>query len=367
MLVLVLLCEEESHSLLIKPPKVVLIHLGAYRSSKSSGIVFLGTEYITVTIMASVTPAVVAGKSFAKVSLSPPACIMSRIPNRSFLQVAAMKPPHKVVKNQNPQVKATGLQKDTSSASPTPNSSPSAKVVPASPNRLIRQNQARDDIAAAVDGVEKLSVKSETSSQRSSNDSSKINVPVTGVTEDDGSHLSNSSMKPASFDTKSMASENTFALDEKESLRPDDSASVQAADEDDQLFVPPLSGRPDHQMALERGNTGIRRSMHDEPVPVSLAARRVPISTMANPPRFGEVMPTVSQCFPSNVTSTNQLGANQIGVESPQQYAPAPMPLDERLIEAMGTPKDRLLLLQLEEKFLAFITKAKYVTCEDHV
>ncbi|KAI9877613.1 MAG: hypothetical protein M1823_007076, partial [Watsoniomyces obsoletus] len=51
--------------------------------------------------------------------------------------------------------------------------------------------------------------------------------------EDDQSHLSNSSTKQQSFETKSMASVTTFAMDEKESLRPDDSASVRAVDDDD--------------------------------------------------------------------------------------------------------------------------------------
>lgn len=278
-----------------------------------------------------------------------------------------MKPPPKVVRNQNAQGKATDLQKDTSSVSPKVNSSPPAKVAPASPGTPTNQNQANDKISAVTDGIDRLSVMTETSPHRSSNEISKIHVPVAGVTEDDGSHLSNSSTKPPSFDTKSMASENTFALDEKESLRPDDSASVQATDEDEPFFVPPISGRPDNQVALERGSMGMRRPLQDESVPVNLAVQRLPVTTMANPPRFGEIMPGVLQCFPQNVTSNNHLGANHLSLESPHQYSPAPMPLDERLIEAMGTPKDRLLLLQLEEKFLAFIIQSKYGPCRDHV
>lgn len=39
--------------------------------------------------------------------------------------------------------------------------------------------------------------------------------------------------KPPSLDGKSITSGTTFALDEKESLRPDDSASVKAAEDDD--------------------------------------------------------------------------------------------------------------------------------------
>jgi hypothetical protein len=47
---------------------------------------------------------------------------------------------------------------------------------------------------------------------------------------DSGSELGT---KPPSLDGKSITSGTTFALDEKESLRPDDSASVKAAEDDD--------------------------------------------------------------------------------------------------------------------------------------
>merc|ERR1712000_75885 len=50
---------------------------------------------------------------------------------------------------------------------------------------------------------------------------------------DSGSELGT---KPPSLDGKSITSGTTFALDEKESLRPDDSASVKAAAEDDDTF-----------------------------------------------------------------------------------------------------------------------------------
>lgn len=45
--------------------------------------------------------------------------------------------------------------------------------------------------------------------------------------------LSDLGTKPPSLDGKSITSGTTFALDEKESLRPDDSASVKAAEDDD--------------------------------------------------------------------------------------------------------------------------------------
>ena len=98
---------------------------------------------------------------------------------------------------------------------------------------------------------------------------------------------------------------------------------------------------------------------------MSLAARRFPAGVMGNTPRFGEIVPGAPPSFPQNVSPTNLATANHNGVEPLQQYSAVPMPLDERLIEAMGTPKDRLLLLQLEEKFLAFITQSRYVSLKD--
>lgn len=275
-----------------------------------------------------------------------------------------MAPPQKVVKGANVQAKATDLQKNPGMAPPTPNSLPSAKTAHVSESTSTSQTQASGSIAAITQEVSKLAIETEATYQPPSDEPSKISVPVLNATEDDRSHLSNSSTKPASFDTKSMASENTFALDEKESLRPDDSASVQAADEDEPFFVPPASARHDPQMPQEGGNQGLRRPLQDGPAPVSLTARRFPMSAMPNPPRFGEIMPGVGPCFPQNMVPQVPLNANQNGVETLQQYSATPMPLDERLIEAMGTPKDRLLLLQLEERFLAFITQPKYVVPE---
>ena len=108
-----------------------------------------------------------------------------------------------------------------------------------------------------------------------------------GSIDEDQSHLSNSSAKQQSFETKSMASVTTFAMDEKESIRPDDSASVRAVDDDD--LASTVSRNTSFQqessviMPTLRGGAGVPGP------PIAIAARRYP--TMVNPPRFGDLEP----------------------------------------------------------------------------
>ncbi|EFW23301.1 conserved hypothetical protein [Coccidioides posadasii str. Silveira] len=135
-----------------------------------------------------------------------------------------------------------------------------------------------------------------------------------GTSDDDQTHLSSSSTKPTSFDSKSMASVTTFAMDEKESLRPDDSASVQAIEEDD--FSGSASGAPNSQVGSE-GSARLNRVNHE-------GLKTFHGDSATNPPNERSL-----HGFPNEP--------------------------DEKLLEAMRSPKDRLLILQLEEKIIAFI------------
>lgn len=314
--------------------------------------------------MASTNSAATASKpSFAKVSFfQNPEKIRTFL---TVLQIAAMPPPQKVVRTSNAQSKVIDLHQDHAHAPPTTTSSSSPKVAHSDTAKITNTDQVLQDVAAIADEVEKLNVKSEPSLSLAPIAPSSEIVSVAQGIEDGQSHLSDSSTKPASFDTKSMASENTFGMDEKESLRPDDSASVQAADEDEPFFVPPSLARPDHQMALYGGNQGSRRPLPDTVVPIGPAARRFPMAIMANPPQFGDIMPAVPMGLSPESAPINSVPENLNGVDSMQNYSASPVPPDEKLLEAMGTPKDRLLLLQLEEKFLAFLAQSKYVL-RDH-
>jgi hypothetical protein len=352
---------------LSEPSKAIDLVVGWVHPQKYLILGFLGTEYISGAAMASKSPVVVAGKpSFAKVGLFSAThrggCCSQ------FEQIAAMPPPQKVAKPHNSQVKGTDLPKDSAGSSPAADTSPPGNVLSASRSRSTSHGQAHQDVAAITDGLAKLAATADAPVERSHNQSSTDPVHVTNGLEEDRSHLSSSSTKPAtsSSDTKSMASENTFAMDEKESLRPDDSASVQAVDEDEPFFVPPTPARPDPQIPPYGSNSGLRRLLPDGPVAVGHATRRFPMTIMSNPPRFGDIIPNVPPEFLPTETADLPFPANETGVESLQQYPAGSIPPDEKLLEAMGTPKDRLLLLQLEEKFLAFIGQSKYVLCECH-
>ncbi|ETI23596.1 hypothetical protein G647_05398 [Cladophialophora carrionii CBS 160.54] len=163
--------------------------------------------------------------------------------------------------------------------------------------------------------------------------------------EDDQSHLSTSSMKQQSFDTKSMASVTTFAMDEKESIRPDDSASVRAVEDDETSSVP----QKEDTSALNA-----RQSLRPSTSGVTIATRRYHTLTLTNPPQFGDLpVPIVQAEQPEPAPSSESSSEQQA---DPHERAPSlPLAPDEKLLDALASAKDRLPLLQLEEKFLALI------------
>lgn len=203
-----------------------------------------------------------------------------------------------------------------------------------------------------IEGIERLTVADLHSSKGSSpipsgQDSARVG---TDSNEDDASHLSTSSTKGPSFDTKSLASVTTFAMDEKESLRPDDSASVQAGDEEEHQS-PSGGGINASQISSDVGAAPTRFQLRDG---YTFTSRRPPVGPMLNPPRFGD-LPLPSSVEASQAPNeTTQPDAAAAGLPPPLVQMPSIAP-DEKLLDAMGTPKDRLLLLQLEEKIVAFI------------
>jgi len=158
--------------------------------------------------------------------------------------------------------------------------------------------------------------------------------------------------KPPSLDGKSITSGTTFALDEKESLRPDDSASVKAAGEDDDAFS-------------IRGSLIAGSRMSSD-----LAGRARPIQLGDMPER--RLMHVTSGgsshgiLTPQSTSSEQQLG-NAPGMPQLQRadsssdalgliYQHAP---DDKLIEAMASAKDRLFLLKLEKEVIDFVQNSK--------
>lgn len=159
-------------------------------------------------------------------------------------------------------------------------------------------------------------------------------TPDTSTAEDQQSQVSHASTKQSSVDGKSNASALTFAMDEKESIRPDDSASVQAIDEEGSLLGPPTAS----------SHNGAESSL----------VRQDEESTKPRPPITHSNIASVPDSEPGNTEHT-QIGTAYTASEI-SSVAAAP---DEKLLEAMSVPKDRLLLLNIEQKILEFIQESK--------
>lgn len=170
----------------------------------------------------------------------------------------------------------------------------------------------------------------------------------------DGSQKADSNselgMKPPSLDGKSITSGTTFALDEKESLRPDDSASVKAAAEDDDSFSIRGSlgagSRMDSDLALRtRGN-----QLGD------ISERRL-LHTATGSSSQGILTP---QSASSEQQTSGRPGMASEGSSDALNliYRHAP---DDKLIEAMTSSKDRLFLLKLEKEVIDFVQNSKSV------
>ncbi|GFF53327.1 hypothetical protein IFM62136_02289 [Aspergillus lentulus] len=170
--------------------------------------------------------------------------------------------------------------------------------------------------------------------------------------DDDRTHLSTSSTKQTSFDSKSMASVTTFAMDEKDSLRPDDSASVQAVDEEESLSGP-ASGAAN---SLTGSESGVR-IYRDHPRDFSSQKPR-PVVLADGGQRPDGII------HPDSVANNFALPSSAEGFSVEHSLNGFPLQPDEKLLEAMKSPKDRLLILQLEEKVRNFIQNSKEQSLE---
>ncbi|CAJ2502566.1 Uu.00g099600.m01.CDS01 [Anthostomella pinea] len=165
---------------------------------------------------------------------------------------------------------------------------------------------------------------------------------------------SNSEMgtKAPSLDGKSITSGTTFALDEKESLRPDDSASVKAAADDDEAFS--IRGS---MIANSRMGSDVAR------------VHRLRLGDM--PERRIVQVPLLPGSQEQGVGTPQSVASSQPPpLEQPQPLGPVSGPSDafassygqnpdEKLLEAMQSPKDRIFLLRLEQDVINFVQSSK--------
>lgn len=155
--------------------------------------------------------------------------------------------------------------------------------------------------------------------------------------------------KPPSLDGKSITSGTTFALDEKESLRPDDSASVKAAAEDDDSFSIRGSLIAGSRMSSDFAARARGIQLGDMP------DRRL-AQPVAGAHGHGILTP--------QSTSSEQPAQNPLRSASGSSdalnviYRQAP---DDKLLEALAAPRDRLFLLRLEKDVIDFVQDSKQV------
>ncbi|EMC97198.1 hypothetical protein BAUCODRAFT_443346 [Baudoinia panamericana UAMH 10762] len=163
--------------------------------------------------------------------------------------------------------------------------------------------------------------------------------------------ISSGSAKPPSLDGKSIVSGTTFALDEKESLRPDDSASLKAI-EDEDAFSPPVStmSRPDNATSegVRAFSDQLREISAMEPSGHSLstqtftATASLPARTLYDPQQPSGAGPQNAAMLTSRATD--------FAIDFPP---------DPKLLEALESHRDRVVVVKLETDIRDFINDPK--------
>lgn len=204
-----------------------------------------------------------------------------------------------------------------------------------------------------VDGLKDLKLATRTPSLVVNGSGSNVTDRSKSVNRD-GSDLSqradsNSELgtKPPSLDGKSITSGTTFALDEKESLRPDDSASVKAAaaeDDDSFSFRGPLL--PNSRMGSDLAARARGIQLGD--MPEKRPLQPVPSQGVATPQSVSSDQPPAPKANMAKITDLSNY------MHAVHGHNP-----DEKLLDAMSSPKDRLFVLRLEAELIKFVQNSK--------
>lgn len=138
----------------------------------------------------------------------------------------------------------------------------------------------------------------------------------------------------------SIASGTTFALDEKDSLRPDDSASVKAVEDEE------ISGS---RMGSDDGVRAFRDQLQ-EISSMEPSRRGVSQQSFSNAPKGVLYVPPHGP----------GIGAVPNAARSPPRGSPAAeCPPDQKLLDALENPRDRVWVLKLEQDVIDFVKDAK--------
>jgi hypothetical protein len=165
---------------------------------------------------------------------------------------------------------------------------------------------------------------------------------------DSGSELGT---KPPSLDGKSITSGTTFALDEKESLRPDDSASVKAAEDDDTF-----SGRGSIVAGSRIGSEAAARAYRAQFYEVSDRRNMQPMQERQNQGAITPQSGSSGHQIADDAKPKPLVGTSGVPDAFNLFYRQTP---DEKLLEALDSPKDRIFLLRLEQDVIEFVKDSK--------
>ncbi|KAI4216408.1 MAG: hypothetical protein LQ351_001418 [Letrouitia transgressa] len=179
--------------------------------------------------------------------------------------------------------------------------------------------------------------------------------------DDEQTHISTSSTKPASLDGKSTASGTAFTLDEKESLRPDDSASAKAIEEED-FYPGPGTGAQSSRVGSEAGSRAFRDQFNEVSENMghvvhrpNLAGQEIPGIEEENPHAAGS---SIAPSAPAARSAIDGRATTSSPVNEPTFSVVYQAP-DEKLFEALGSLKDRSYVLGLEQEIINFIRESK--------
>jgi hypothetical protein len=179
-------------------------------------------------------------------------------------------------------------------------------------------------------------------------DSSPLEASAKTPTDDASTHVSSSesSVKLPSFDKQSIASGTTFAMDEKESLRPDDSASIRAIEEEDGPSTGPAGSRVGSDTDARAFSDQLHRIQQ-----IGTAPPRAILQPGQRPNiTFGQFPPNPPPETPSAVVNETPV---------PISVAPDMPPIDEKLLEGLSSPRDRVFILKIEQDILDFMKSDK--------
>ena len=220
-----------------------------------------------------------------------------------------------------------------------------------------RSTNAQDQIAAkaissrpvAKPPTPQIQIIAKPAGESSSPEAAAAKTP----TDDTSTHVSSSesSVKLPSFDKQSVASGTTFAMDEKESLRPDDSASLRAVNEDEDG---PSTGPAGSRVGSDTDARAFSDQLH-RIQQIGTGPPRAILQPGARPQiQFGQMPLPIN---PSLETPNAEVNDRP----NPVSVAPDMPPVDEKLLDALASPRDRVFILKIEQDILDFMKNERSV------